>query len=272
MGTTKGKKTTTKKATVKKAAVKPAIKEVPIPCSKKVAIVGFAPSRNQAPYDDREWQIWGVNELYHCADVKRIDVLFELHDYKWIKEGKRNKDHLPALQKMKTPIWMQQHFKDIPTSLPFPRKQIEDMFGHYFTNTISWEIALALLTGAEQIGIYGVDMSTDIEYKSQRPSVEWMVGIAQGKLGKDNVYIPPESDLMKCMYQYGFEDGELSIMATKLKAHKKLQQDSITAMQPQVQGLLNAIQQKVGAVATIDYIMNAFVYPNGNLPSEREDT
>ena len=242
--------------------------ETHIPFSEKVAIVGFAPSRNLAPYDDKSWQMWGVNELYHCKDVKRIDILFELHDYKWIEEGKRNKDHLVQLRKMEIPIWMQQHFDDIPNSLPFPRQQMHEKFGHYFTNTISWEIALAIHIGVKELGIYGVNMATDLEYRSQRPSVEWMIGWVQGAGIK--VTIPSESDLLKTAFQYGFEDGELSVFSTKLDSYVKEQQDGIASIQPQIQNLVAALNQKVGAVNSVAYIKNSFVYPNGNFLAERD--
>lgn len=257
---TSGKK---RRAQVKTA---PVIEEIKIPWSAKVAIVGFAPTRNMAPFDDKSWEIWGVNELYTVKDVERVDVLFELHDYKWIKEGKRSKEHLPSLQKMTIPIWMQQHYQDIPKSLPFPRQQLHDKYGHYFTNTISWEIALAMHIGVKEIGLWGVNMATDIEYASQRPSVEYFVGLARGAGIK--VYIPPESDLLKTAYQYGFEDGELSIFSTKIKAYMGEQDQKIAALNPAIQNNIAQVNQAVGAKAAMQYIERAFVYPSGNFPCE----
>jgi len=220
-----------------------------------------------APYDDKSWEIWGVNELYMAPEVKRIDVLFELHDYNWIIEGKRHKEHIEWLRKATIPVWMQKHYDDIPQSVPFPKQQIIDKFEtNYFTNTISWEIALAMLIGVEEIGLWGVDMATDIEYASQRPSVEYFVGLARGAGIK--VYIPPESDLLKNAYLYGFEDGELSVFSTKLKAYQEQQDQGIAAIQPQINNGVAAINQKIGAKEAINYILRAFVYPNGNFKSE----
>jgi len=246
--------------------------ESKIPWNPKIAIVGFAPSRTLAPFDDKSWEIWGVNELYMAPDVKRIDVLFELHDYKWLLEGKRHPEHMEWMRKSKIPIWMQEHFEDIPKSLPFPKKQLVDRFGNYFTNTISWEIAMAMHIheqtdgGIKEIGLWGVDMATDLEYAFQRPSVEYFVGMARG-MGID-VKIPSESDLLKNAYLYGFEDGELSIFSTKLKAYQKQQTDAIGPLNMQLQNAIATINQKQGASEAINYILRAFVYPNGNFPSE----
>lgn len=235
-----------------------------VPVKENIAIVGFASSRSRAPYDDPSWEIWGVNELYMVEDVKRIDVLFELHDLSWIREGKRNPKHIEWLKKASIPIWMQAHYDEIPQSVPFPKDQLVERFGRYFTNTISWEIALAIVLGAKKIALYGVDMATDIEYTSQRPSVEYFVGLARG-MGIE-VYVPPESDLLKTPYLYGFEDGELSVFATKLKEYQAQQQGMAQTMQAQINAAVAKANQAAGASGTIDYILRAFVYPNGNFP------
>lgn len=236
---------------------------------RKICIVGFAPGRENAPYTDCSFEFWALNEMHMARDVQRIDVLFELHDYKWIVEGKRSPEHLKWLQTATVPIMMQQHFQDIPNSIPFPRKVLEDAYGAYYTNTISWEIALATHIGVDEIHIYGVNMATEIEYSSQRPSCEYYIGLARGKGIK--VYIPPESDLLKCFYQYGFEDGELSMMSQRLKKMEAEQAAKIGMHEEQVR--LHQIEQyrAEGARGAFSQVSKAFVYPHGSWEAEKKN-
>ena len=234
----------------------------------KVCIVGFAESKVQTPFDDDSFEFWGVNEMYMDPTIKKLDVIFELHDYKWIKEGKRLKGHLKWLQdNQDVPVFMQEHFEDIPMSFPYPKRAILDRFGSYFTNTISWEVALAIHLGFKEIRIYGVNMANDVEYASQRPSCEYYIGMARG-LGIE-VYVPPESDLLKCLYLYGFEDGELSIMSAKFDSFIAEQEQLMAQSQGQVNQHLAIVNQRIGSKHTAEYFKKAFVYPNTSFIAEK---
>jgi hypothetical protein len=234
----------------------------------KVCIIGFADSKVQAPYDDPSYEFWGVNEMWYDKSVKKCDVLFELHDYKWLVEGKRLKEHIKWLRDNKeVPVFMQQHFDDIPLSYPYPRTEIIKRFGSYFTNTISWEIALAIQLQYKEIRIYGVNMANDVEYASQRPSCEYFIGMARG-MGIE-VYLPPESDLLKCLYLYGFEDGELSMMSAKYDAFIREQDQRINANNAQINNSAATLNQSIGAKHAAEYFKKAFVYPNNNFVAEK---
>jgi len=279
------KKASVKKAPVKKAPVKKVVKKAPaeevpvaiepdpgkpapVGAKKKICIVGFAPGREIAPYDDDSFEFWGVNEMHFDTAVRKIDVLFELHDYKWLCEGKRQEGHIDWLRTATIPIMMQEFFTDIPMSIPFPRKPIEEKYGSYFTNTISWEIALAMDLGAEEIHIYGVNMATEIEYQSQRPSCEYYIGLAMGKGIK--VYIPPESDLLKSFYAYGFEDGELSYMSQRLKRATEEQAAKKVHFDGQLNACLIERSRAEGAEGAFAQVNKAFVYPHSTWEHEQE--
>jgi hypothetical protein len=75
----------------------------------------------------------------------------------------------------------------------------------YFTNSISWMIALAIYKGYKEIHVYGVNMAQTQEYQHQRPSCEHLLGWARGAGIK--VYLPPQSDLLRSWMLYGFDDG-----------------------------------------------------------------
>lgn len=56
-------------------------------------------------------------------------------------------------------------------------------------------MALAIHEGAEEIGLWGVDMKDGEEYAYQRPNMEYLIGLAEGNgIG---VFIHPDSSLCK---------------------------------------------------------------------------
>ena len=181
------------------------------PC---VAIVGFTDHRLQAldlPQD--RFELWGLNELhrYHLKDLDRFDRWFEVHPRETLDP---DQEHIKTIGGMTMPVYMHRHFEDIPPSVPFPREILQQQLGsEYFTSSIAWEIGLAILMGAEEIHVYGVDMANDTEYAEQRNCCEFWLGVAKGMGIK--TYIPPTSDLLKAIGQYGFGETA-SLFAQKL--------------------------------------------------------
>ena len=158
----------------KVAAEKPAMPEVKKDQwkrhSDKVAIVGCSDSKDDAPFDNESWELWGVNNLFF--HIKRWTRWFEIHNIqfdgqKWLRRGSPDfrgqtvNDYVAGLAGMKTPVYMQKKWPQIPNSAAYPVKKIIDHFGDYFTNTISWMIALAIWMGYKEIGVWGVDMAVD---------------------------------------------------------------------------------------------------------------
>lgn len=178
---------------------------------KKVAIVGFAPSWREAPWTDEDTEIWCLNEMYRIAgEVKefRATRWFEIHNRN--SKSKSTEEHQKWLKECSVPIYMWQKYDDIPNSVRFPKDEIIGFLQEkgyqgacYFTNSISWMVALAIYEGFEEIQLWGVDMATDSEWGYQRPSCEYFIGLAEGMGIK--VYVPPSSDLLKCTQLYGFE-------------------------------------------------------------------
>ena len=187
----------------------------------KVAILGYTPTRKDAPYDDPEWEIWGLNDLYKFKaenDVKRWTRWFELHDDSLGNRVGREgfNERLQEFAGWNIPVYMQDKHPDIPCSVRYPIEQAVERFGNYFTNTISYMIALAIMEGAEEIGIYGVDMATAPEYQAQRPSCEYYLGIAVGK--GINVTVHPAADLLKTRFMYGYETAKENKFKSKLNS------------------------------------------------------
>lgn len=197
----------------------------------KIAIVGSAPSSKLlAPYDDPTWEIWGLNFGYNY--MKRWDKFFELHSPMILQAN-----HMDRLKFLKTPLYMQTQSPDFPTSIAYPLQQVKQHFGHYFTNTIAYMTALAILQEPEEIGLWGVDMAITEEYIAQRPSCEYFVGWALGAGIK--VTIPPESDLCKTAQLYGF-----GIKTGDYEYKKKTRKQELTDRLTGVDAFINEVQTK----------------------------
>jgi hypothetical protein len=177
-----------------------------LPKRKNLAIVGKAPaSILRTPFDDESYEIWSLSDNYR--QLKRWDRWFEIHDVEFHRQ--LHPEHWEFLTTNHgKPLYLLEPHRDIPHALAFPKAAIferfpQPEFHRYFTNSISWFIAMALVEGFEHIGLYGVDMAQHEEYAQQRPSCEYWIGVANG-LGV-TVEIPEESDLMKSSKLYGYE-------------------------------------------------------------------
>jgi hypothetical protein len=237
---------------------------------KKVAIVGFAPTWNKTPFDDQEFEIWGLNELYKYFERTpnaRADRWFEIHNRN--SPSKNTKEHITWLQNCPIPLYMWDHYDDMPSSVVFPKEKIikylEDKGysgSKYFTNSISWMIGLAVYMKFEEIHVYGVDMAQESEYQWQRPSCEYFIGLAEG-LGI-KFYIPGESDLLKAGQLYGFEtDNQLRVKMKarikELKQRKKALEAEINRAQQGIQQHSAAINQITGAIEDCNYWLKNWV-------------
>ena len=193
-----------------------------------VAIVGYTPSRALAPFNDSDWEIWALNDLY--KHIPKYDRWFQLHDFETINQhalenkGRTNaKDQFEAFKKMSCPVYLQEKHPEIPMSETYPLDKILKKFGKmfqdpdevkYFTNSISYMIALAIYEGAKKIHVYGVDMAVGTEFHEQRASCEFWLGVAAG-MGIE-IHVPKEADLLKSRFMYGYDDKKVSAFSAKM--------------------------------------------------------
>jgi hypothetical protein len=236
---------------------------IPEKRKKKLAVVGTADSWKLAPFNQPDWEIWGVNNLYILLQKMippvKPDRWFEIHEITFDKgkfrrrgdaifRGKVCDAYLKELADIDCEIFMQKHWDIVPKSVAYPLKEILDQFpSRYFTNTISYELALGIAMKFEEIGVWGVDMAVGGEYHYQRPSVEYFIGIAEGK--GIPIHIPAEADLLKSLFLYGFEERRQGLFEKKLKL--SLEQMSQRQQQAaMVRDQKNAeFQQYVGAIS-----------------------
>lgn len=205
---------------------------------RKVCIVGFTLSKEEAPFDDPSWDIRGCNNLYRPelwgGEQKRFTRIYDPHS---VEEIRSDPHHEAWIKAGSTPVYVTDPQPDWPSAIRIPRDELNNTPYPYYTNTISWMIAHALYEGPpEELWLIGVDMAQGTEYAQQRPSCEYFLGLAQGMGVK--VYVPKTSDLLKSAFQYGFEND--SPLRTKLEVRQR----EVTQRRAEVQAALANVEAR----------------------------
>ena len=227
---------------------------------KKVAIVGFAPSSMtdvRQLFGDPDFEIWAINQLYIAfpAITENATRWFQIHHrHSYDQAARDHKHHDWLAEQNRFPIYMQVKESDIPMSIEFPKDEITDHFGRYFTNSISWQIALAIYEGFEAIHVYGVDMAQNEEYSEQRPSCEYFLGWARGAGIK--VYIPDKSDLCKTTWLYPYEDD--APFRVKCDSRRVELRDRVNALSMNEQSAHDERMQLLGALENMNYVQQCW--------------
>ena len=178
---------------------------------KKLCILGTASTMPEAPFEDDDYEFWGVSGLIGNDKCKKLDRVFEIHPW-W--EVRSMLPLLLAMEEAEVPIYMQEVQEEVSRSVKYPRDEVNEMFhleamgkNLYVTNTVTWMILLGLYEGYTDFSLFGVHMAHDKEYAYQRASCTWALGIIHGFIlsGKDyRIHLPDESELMHAQYEYGF--------------------------------------------------------------------
>ena len=204
----------------------------------KVAIIGTVPiSKRVAPYGDPSWQIWCCSPGNTQAGAPpRIDTWFELHSLVDMR-GQENAAWMPGyiawLNAQQFPVYMQERNDEVPRAVPFPREELMKRFGphhrgdiNWFTSSIAWMIAFAIVRGAKEIGIFGVDMAaTEEHYSWQKAGCQRFIEFA--KDAGITVTIPLESTLGTPAPLYGYAESSRmgrSLIAREFEMKEKVQQ------------------------------------------------
>lgn len=227
---------------------------------RKVAIVGTSPQNSHlAPYNDPTWEIWGISRMY--LQVPRWDRWYELHRFEELcRTWAPGQDDVEAESRKAYTEWLSRdHGKPIyvqpgiegagPSLKPYPIQEIVTAFRPYFTNQVSYMIAHAIteLQPGDVLGVWGVDMAMTEEFREQRPSCEYFLGIAEGK--GIEVVIPDQSNLLKAKALYGF--APVNPIVETLKAKK----NELTGRKNDIEaGLKQGQMQFAGLSGALDMI------------------
>jgi len=147
-------------------AAQPIVQPPPL----KVALIGTAPSsRMMAPFNDPTWTIWGCSPG-NMGALPRVDAWFEIHgNLLWPEHKHYGEPYISWLKQQTFPIYMQNQ-ELVPNAIPLPYREIVKEFGPYFfTSSFAWMMAFAMMQGAKEVALYGIDMASRDEYILQRP-------------------------------------------------------------------------------------------------------
>ncbi len=147
---------------------------------RKVAILGTAGTWVHAPFYDPSWEIWAHSSAVTL--LPRVDRIFDLHpEVVWKKKKSWHKDYQRFLTRCPVPVYMQQHYAEVPQSIRYPKERVLAEFRRYFTSQAAWMIALALTEGVTHLGFFGVHYAMDSERRTQRAGCEYWMGVAEGR-------------------------------------------------------------------------------------------
>jgi hypothetical protein len=173
----------------------------------KVIILATGGGWDLAP-KETEKVIYALNDyVYHERYRIQPDILFimDILDEKpQVVSGLQNLgDVIDRINKMRIPFIAPYKYEEIPMSQAFPLKACVKEFGiPYFTNTIGYMIAYALLNGAKEIELYGVNQAGSHEYAEEKGGVEYWIGIAVGRGVKVTIN-GKDSQLLRYKGRYG---------------------------------------------------------------------
>lgn len=178
---------------------------------KRVAILGFMDSWRKAPWEDYDFEIWCMNH-FEVYSIPRYDRWFDMHTwYNVVHRGaerelwkrRQVRSHYQWLsKKCDVPIYMPKKYRSIKNSIAYPIEEMMKIHGPIFTNTVDYEVALAIEEGFKEIHIYGVSFEWIDEIWTQRPSLAYFIGYAKGR-GID-VYIPCNQNYLRVNQVYGY--------------------------------------------------------------------
>jgi len=221
----------------------------------KIALVGTAPSsRMLAPYSDPSWTIWGCSPG-NMGILPRIDAWFEIHgNLMWPEHKHYGEPYINWLRQQTFPIYMQNQ-ELVPNAIPLPYREIVKEFGPYFfTSSFAWMMAFAMMKGAKEVALYGIDMASRDEYILQRPGAYYF--FEEGKKRGVKMQAPYESDIMQPPGLYGF--SEVTQYGRKLLARKAELDQRVRDLKAQRDGASQQVTYLEGALEDLDYFHTIF--------------
>ena len=151
---------------------------------RKLAIVGNGDEIHKSAVFESDSEIWVLNG--RGATLPRFDAVFQMHqpiDWGggWSQRFFRDNET--------TPIYMRKIYPNVPMATAYPFKEVFDMTKHvrhrgkpleYFTSSMAWAIALAILQERPAIALNGIDMN-EKEYLLQSDCFAFWMGFAAGR-------------------------------------------------------------------------------------------
>lgn len=162
-----------------------------------VRILGMANNLREMPPTPTGTEVWPSNS--HRGYVKCLPRIvaegewtrwFNLHSRKHMESAYPMTVDWHIQQDGTKPLYMQKFWSDIPGCVEFPRLKIQEHFAtakgpnRYFTCSVCWLVAFAVLEGFERIELWGFMLSNtkpNEAYKFERPCVAYWIQEARNR-------------------------------------------------------------------------------------------
>lgn len=246
---------------------------------KRCCIVGTAPSWMKTPWHDTSIEVWSLNDAY-VLGLPRIDRFYELHptnkmyfrkrDQMRVSEADvpaghyvRPEGHLDFLKHaaQSIPVFLQdQPPSDWPAkAYRFPIEAIHQAFGEeYWASGPSYMLAQAILEGYTDIWVTGIHLSTEHEYREQRPQWEHLIGRVLGRrvttTERDGfrfyegetvrVVMPVESPILRHGWKYAYEPKPVKALTDADREWKATQKEKSELVRQLVNWPMNVDKTK----------------------------
>ena len=174
---------------------------------KKIAILGSGHGWDLIPMNS-DFTVYALNDYVyverHGIIPDRLFIMDILDEKPLVVDGTSNLgDIIKRINDLGIPFVAPFKYAEIPLSEAFPLRKYVEKFGiPYFSNTISYMIAYALLEGAEEIEIFGVNQRSSSEYFYEKAGVEYTLGLAVGAGVKVTVH-GDKSELLTNKARFG---------------------------------------------------------------------
>ena len=141
---------------------------------KEVIILGLGPTSVECPFDS-SIEIWSCNNWHHLfPDIPYSRVA------KTFYTDKIRPKEIDIEELREQHIVAPRNYDGLNIEI-YPMDEVLEKFKtKFFSNTICYMLAYALLKGYERIWFYGIDMLQHTTYIVEKGGVEYWMGIAQG--------------------------------------------------------------------------------------------
>jgi hypothetical protein len=185
--------------------------------TRKVALLGATDSLPYAPWHDPSWTL-AAHPCCRPQCKREPDWYFDLHRPECFRSERKpwNAKYHTWLTQLQTPIFMQEHWPDVPLSVRYPIERIEAEYRSsvtgqlYASNHCAYMFALAMAEGVEQIGLFGCQYAGS-ERGVQRESLIYWIGRFEQMGGR--VVVPRARNTVMVQPLYGYashdEKGDL---------------------------------------------------------------
>jgi hypothetical protein len=179
--------------------------------TKKLGLLGSTDSLEFAPWHDPSWTL-AAHPCCRPRCKREPDWYFDMHRPECFRAEMKqwNPAYHSWLKALQTPIFMQEHWPEIPMAVRYPRERIFGEFRQYFSNHCAYMIALAMTEGVTHIGLFGCQYA-GAERTTQRDSLTYWLGRFEQAGG--TVVIPDRHNTLLTMPLYGYashdEHGKL---------------------------------------------------------------